>query len=277
MDDDRMIGTNFDMRHVTAIFRSRRGFTLIELMVVIAVTAALLGVLLPCMAKAKESGRRVSCVNNLRQIASALALYSSDNRGYCPPRTAGGSAGRPNPRWPGRLQSYYKDTVLLVCPSDAPLRPSTVVTSVNPADASPRTYMINGFDDYFGDTLGDVQEDQSLPQGSISFPADTIMFGEKNNTSPSYYLDLFEAKGHQFEPVNHSQHPAGSKESHPAAGLNELDQVRQAPRPGSPGSDYSFADGAVRFVPAWRDVGPFLNLWAVTAAARANDAMILGN
>ena len=101
----------------------RFGFTLIEVLVVVAIIALLVAILLPSLAKAREQARRTVCQSNLGQLQRGVVFYLSDYKGIFPPhRTAvkPGTRGRDDLgewAWFRQMERYTKSPEVPHCPT----------------------------------------------------------------------------------------------------------------------------------------------------------------
>ncbi|HEY3323456.1 MAG TPA: type II secretion system protein [Planctomycetota bacterium] len=117
----------------------KHGFTLIELLVVIAIIAILAGLILPVLARARESARRTSCASNLNQIAKGCFMYADvpSNGGQFPgDYTTGHERGD---MWLGLLyRQYVADNRVFSCPSHprSPTELAAIVASTGHEDPS---------------------------------------------------------------------------------------------------------------------------------------------
>lgn len=73
------------MRKSNCIWSPCRGFTLVELLVVIGVIAMLISILLPALNRARRAAQNISCLSGLHQQGIALQMYASQNNGWLPP------------------------------------------------------------------------------------------------------------------------------------------------------------------------------------------------
>jgi hypothetical protein len=194
---------------------------------------------MPALSQAKQKANQVKCLNHMRQLGLALAMYASDQNGEYPARRRGETN-----TWVGKLHSYYVDAQMLKCPKDSFMEH--------------RSYIINGWNDYFKAKLSPEDYKRytnwSWPDGmketEIPNPSETVTFGEKKTGSHHFHMDFDQGTvGNDIEVIEQARHKLGS-------GKN------------NGGSNFTFADQSVRFLKYGQSVNP-VNLWAVTESWRA--------
>jgi prepilin-type N-terminal cleavage/methylation domain-containing protein/prepilin-type processing-associated H-X9-DG protein len=164
--------------------RSAAGFSLIELLVVVAIVALLAAILFPVLSQAREKGRQAACLSNLHQLGLAFQQYLADHESTYPscdndkakitgeppePETPDAD-GPPERDWHIVLQPYVKDFGVLRCPSDdsaAPADPVNPDLTVKKEYVS--SYTVNGWSEY------------DLTEAAVKRPANWVLLGERNN------------------------------------------------------------------------------------------------
>ena len=150
--------------------RTGRGFTLVELLVVIGIIAILVAMLLPALSQARQQAKAVACASNLKQIGQALQIYSNNWRGWVYPPDLG--AGHPrDQRWPVHV---FKPAVwnppVMLCPGDVP-EPAEEHSYILNAHLADRGVKFNN--KILGRTHSDI-----------------IVMGEKSWDHPDYYMNV---------------------------------------------------------------------------------------
>jgi prepilin-type N-terminal cleavage/methylation domain-containing protein/prepilin-type processing-associated H-X9-DG protein len=186
--------------------RSQLGFTIIELLVVLAIIAVLIGLLFPSLTQVRAKANSVKCKSNLRVLGQMLLIYQNSNRGWLYPvfdykdfsgawkRKGFGTDFRPNERWPVKVYKFSMPeptwgaapyNQLVYQPDIFPAGPYTPEALRCPTDYEPweaHSYVLNSH-----------LADSGLKAGSKNFGGLTnsavIVAGEKVTTERDYMME----------------------------------------------------------------------------------------
>jgi prepilin-type N-terminal cleavage/methylation domain-containing protein/prepilin-type processing-associated H-X9-DG protein len=158
--------------------RKKPGFTLIEILIVIAIITLLALLLFPAFAHAREGARRTSCLSNLRQIGMGVMQYAQDYDGRLPPNdnVTGANWGTDAVTcWIDELQPYIKTYKVFVCPSTHPTEDADRI--FGKANAPFYTYAINNVYNY-DSTQRLFEKGGPATLASIEDSANTVLAGD---------------------------------------------------------------------------------------------------
>lgn len=149
---------------------SRRAFTLVELLTVIAVLGVLAGLLVPVLGAVRSKARSTECVSNLRQVGVATWLYIRDQKDRLPSISHDRDESGRSLSWTQTLAAYLGSDFIGRCPA-------------RPDHIAPVTY---GWNDW----LTDPNTGRGLPLSACRQPSATFLLGELTDTGLAEHLHL---------------------------------------------------------------------------------------
>jgi prepilin-type N-terminal cleavage/methylation domain-containing protein len=195
-------------------YRGNRGFTLVELLVVIGIIAVLISILLPALTRARRQSETVQCASNMRQLGMALLTYADENAGVLFPTDMGwgpkevyltapndgslttvqGYMVLTSPEkweqytynvWPAAVFGKWNPPVM-ICPTD----------NTDPPPNARHSYILNSYMQYYNEKYG-------RPLPNHLSPSDAILAGEKTSASGDYYMEFGDYASGKVDAVRH--------------------------------------------------------------------------
>jgi|CXWL01.1.fsa_nt_gi prepilin-type N-terminal cleavage/methylation domain-containing protein/prepilin-type processing-associated H-X9-DG protein len=216
-------------------------FTLIELLITIAIISLLISLLLPALSRARENGRRTVCASNLRQIGEAMIHYSQDYESWFPCKPSPTNPGAAinelsgvqhlaSPNWgPGfaglirdvverkvtregaAYPTYLPEPKVLICPSD------TVNNIPNNPLFPPTLWPVSRVNNYF-ELPRSVLQEQQLKRSFISY----LYIAMLRNDDRGDFFIMADQTNYFDVKTDFLNHPLSSDDNHGTRGLNTL-------------------------------------------------------
>jgi len=221
----------------------RQGFTLVELLVVLAIIAILAAILFPVFSQAKTAAKKTADLSNMKQMALALTMYADDNDDQIPPCRED-LLNKGQTTWVDAIQVYSKSPLLRRSPFDSSSAWNDPVT--------PRltSYGLNAYYDfqhppYYGFRLGQTENVSSTV---LAAPLEEVLRGLPVVVKGDHFMAMYFGNP--------------SREDHPKFKPLQWDSIVKEPRmlkirQVNGIANYAFADGhgkAVSFRQMWRQI-----------------------